>query len=83
LARLDGIHRGQNVNSAVAMYIELNNIKTGKRELFNVYHIPHVKEIENGFVEINKSRYDVTYNQLKKLIEKHHAKNTLEKINES
>ena len=65
------------------MYIELNNIKTGKRELFNVYQIPHVKEIENGFIEIGKSRYDITYNQLKHLIKKHHAKNTLEEINES
>lgn len=50
------------------MYIELNNIKTGKRELFNVYQIPHVKEIENGFIEIGKSRYDITYNKLKNLI---------------
>ena len=63
------------------IFIEPNNLQTGKRELFNVAYIQHVKEVENGYVEINKMRYDITFNKIKNLIIEHHAKNTLEKIN--
>ena len=65
------------------MYIELNNIKTGKRELFNVSYLDKITDLGHGFIQIGKSTYDIPYNKFKNLINEHHAKNTLEKINKS
>ena len=63
------------------IFLELINADTSKRELFNIASIPHVRDMGHGFIEINKSIYNISYEKFKNLINKHHAKNTLEKIN--
>jgi hypothetical protein len=65
------------------MFIELMNAETLKLELFNVAYLDKITDLGHGFIQIGKSTYDMPYNKLKHLLHKHHAKNTLEKINES
>lgn len=65
------------------MFIELMNAETLKRELFNIKYLEKITDLGHGFIQIGKSTYNIPYNKFKNLINEHHAKNTLEKINES
>jgi hypothetical protein len=65
------------------MFIELINAETNKRELFNVAYLDKITDLGHGFIQIGKSTYGITYNKFKNIINEHHAKNTLEKINQS
>lgn len=64
------------------MFIELMNASTQKKELFNLKYIEKIIDLGHGFIQIEKSTYNMSYNKFKNIINQHHAKNPLEKTNQ-